>query len=432
MRKETIYRLKIQSTLLATTAILSLTCCNKESDFLFDAKTGELDCQSLSVDYIRTRGADVDVSDFTVNFIDTKSDETVKSYRYADMPEFVALPIGDYKAEAEYGDGSVNAAWENPHYLGSTGFSIEPGKVTTDLDPIKCSLHNMKIDVDVADETGMDIVGEDVCVKVSAGRSNLDYTQEHLHQTGYFKYIEGSRTIVAEFSGTVDGMNISNVRKVYDNAAAGNAYKIVFHVNRPDNTDPGSIGTVGGEISIDATITVIDVTEEVDPGNEDNYLEDDMRPGEDPGKDPDPGTDPNPGTDPKEGGPAIHPETEGLEVDTPFTIFEGATCKFSVSSDSGITAFTINIESDTLTSDTLEGVGLAADLDLINPGGFADSLSGLGFPVGSEVLNQKECHFDISDFLPLLQVLGPGNHKFNLDITDGEGNTKGTIWLVTE
>lgn len=427
-------RHSIYTALIASASLLTLAGCDKESNFQFDAEKGRLDCNALSVDFIRTgTRAGVETGDFQVNFIDTKTNTTVESYKYSEMPEYVALPEGDYRAEAVYGDGTLAAEWENPYYKGSSSFSIQPGKITKDVAPIKCTLKNMKVDVEVADETGMDIVGEDVCVTVTAGRASLEFKEEYVDSTGYFKYVEGSRTIVAEFSGTVDDMKISDVRKTYDNAAPGNAYRIIFHVNRPDNTDPGSITTANGEITIDATIQIIPVTEEVDPDSEQKYLEDDMRPTQDPNVDPNPGVDPDPGTEPSGEGPHIEILSEGIVLDQQCEIDGSSRLAFNVTSETGITDFLIVIDSTTLTAEELEGVGLQADLDLVNAtGDLQETLEELGFPTGDKVRGQTLCEFDISDFLPLLTLLGEGTHKFNLTITDAGGTTKATIWLHNE
>lgn len=421
----------IYTALIAMASMLTLAGCDKESNFQFDAEKGRIDCNAISVDYIRTgTRAGVETGDFRVNFIDTKTNTTIESFLYSEMPEYVALPAGDYRAEAVYGDGTAAAEWENPYYKGSSSFSIEAGKITKEIAPIKCSLKNMKVDVEVADETGMDIVGKDVCVTVTAGRSSLEFKEEYVDSTGYFKYVEGSRTIVAEFSGTVDDMMINDVRKTYDNAAPGNAYRIIFHINRPDNTDPGSITTVNGEITIDATIQIINVEEEVDPDSEQPYLEDDMRPTQDPNVDPNPGTDPDPGTDPSDNGPHIEIKSPGIVLDQECEIDGSSTLAFDVTSETGITDFVIDIDSTTLTPEELEGVGLQAHLDLVNAeGDLKDALEGLGFPTGDKVEGQTKCEFDISGFMPLLTVLGEGTHKFKLSITDAGGTTKATIWL---
>ena len=90
------------------------------------------------------------------------------------------------------------------------------------------------------------------------------------------------------------------------------------------------------------------------------------------------------------------------------------------------------IESTTLTPEELSGVGLTDKLDLVNPGEYEEALNGLGFPTGAKVKDQNYCEFDISTFVPLIFVLGPGEHKFHMTISNASGTTEGTIWLKNE
>lgn len=415
--------------LLSATAIIMLAGCEKENNFLTDTGNGQLDCKSLNVGYIngQTRATGVDVDDFTINFINTTTGKTERSFKYSEMPEIVTLPVGDYKAEALFGDNPI-ADWESPYYLGNSEFNIQAGKITDNIEPVECTLSNIRIAVDV-DDLGLGILGDDVKVVVKAGKEGeLTFDKITSGKSGYFRYVENSNTITAVFSGTVDGEYIEGETRTYSNAAPGKAYKINFNVNRPDNVEPGDIDT--GDITIDASITIRDVTRPVDPGEpDDDILIDDMRP-VDGSDEPGPGDDPNPGTDPQPAaGPEIVSESAGMELDKPYEVAEGSEVKFKVTSKKGITEFKIVIESSTLTPETLEGVGLTDKLDLINPGEFEESLNNLGFPTGTNVEGKTEVSFDISQFVPLLGMLGSGEHKFHLTVSDEDGTTTGTIWL---
>lgn len=434
---------KIYST-IALAAVLGLTACEKESSFLFNEGEGQLNCETLSVDYINSgrevRAGGVNVNDFDVNFVKVENgvETTVKSYSYGEMPQVVSLPKGNYKAVASYGDNPI-AAWESPYYLGNTSFVIKEGEITNDVDPVECQLSNIRISVNI-DDLGLGLLGPDVKVVVTAGNEGmLTYTESTNHTPGYFRYINGSQTIVASFSGTVDGVYVDNVRRYYDNANAGNAYGVTFTVTKPDNVEPGNINITDGGIQIDATITVVDQNQVVKPGEQEEILEDDMRPEEEPQipenpENPDdPGTEPDPGTDPEPvvKGPKIIATAPGLKLNQRYELVssEATPVSFKVTSETGISEFKIIIESNKLTPDELKGVGLTDELDLINPGTYAEALTGLGFKNGDEVLGKKECSFDISNFVPLLMALGTGEHKFIITVGDSEGTTTDTLWL---
>lgn len=429
-------RYNIYSILLGVSAICALQSCDKEAAFTIKPGEGQLNCSALSVDYINrgrnTRAANVEIGDFNVNFVNTATQQVARSFKYAEMPEIVALPEGNYRAEAEYGDNAI-AAWEDPYYTGNSSFGIEVGKVTEDVDPIECTLSNIKVTVKVSD-LGQDLLGEDVKVIVSAGaEGELVYDNSTNDRAGYFRYVEGSTTIAAEFVGTVDGVEVDQT-VLYDDVAEGNSYSINFEVNRPDNMNPGSIVITDSGITLNATITIVDETHYIDPNEpDDDIIEDNMRPSEG-GSNDDPGNNDDP--DPAGPAPQILIDDEckdqGMEVNKPFVIDSDSKCKFSVhsESESGIKVFKIEIISGTLTEEELNGVGLAKDLDLVNPGDFEETLAGLGFPVN--VGGMKDCSFDISEFLGLMAILGPATHEFKLHIEDANGKTDGSIILVTE
>lgn len=442
-------RNNIYSIILAA-ASLALAGCDKETAFNMNPGEGQLNCRTLTVDYINnnpnvrsSESAEVELGNFTVNFVNTATKDTTRSFKYAEMPEIVSLPQGGYRAEASFGDNPI-AEFEAPYYLGNSDFEIKVGEITDDVDPVECVLSNIRVRVKIND-LNLGLLGDDAQVVVHAGKEGeLTYNLSTTNKAGYFRFVENSHTLTAEFSGTVDGKYINATPLIFDNVEAGKAYDINFTVNRPDNMEPGAIvvgSEPGSEITVNATISILDQTKEIDPNEpEDNILVDDMRPAngdDDPGKDPN-DDDPN-GDNPSSKGPEI--TTYGFDLGKAYHIVADTTTdengelqyvtpiKFTVTSETGLTEFKIVIDSTTLTPDELDGAGLAADLDLINPGEFKDGLAGLGFPVEDEVLNQKECKFDISGFISLLNLLGPGTHKFHLTVSDSSGTAKGTIWL---
>ena len=237
---------------------------------------------------------------------------------------------------------------------------------------------------------------------------------------GYFRSDKESNLLIATFSGTIDGYEEVNRIQV-DNVKAGEWRKIHYDIKRPE---PGSeTGGVTPSVTLDASCQIIDhlgnvtIDEEVivDP----NPI--------DPGTKPDPGPDPEPTDAPKITSATVKlgtpvPVTEGLQVIVDIT-----------SSDkNGLTGLVVDIDSPTLTPDELAGMGLASHLDLVNPGDLKTAIEGLGFPTGSNVLNQSKVTFDISNFMPLLGLLGAGTHNFIIKATDAQGTTTETLILVTE
>ena len=77
----------------------------------------------------------------------------------------------------------------------------------------------------------------------------------------------------------------------------------------------------------------------------------------------------------------------------------------------------------------LRGVGLAATFDLAYPGDLETALKdSFGFPVGNEVIGQTDVVFDITQFVPLLNIY-QGTHQFKITATDA--NNVQVVKLLT-
>ena len=116
-------------------------------------------------------------------------------------------------------------------------------------------------------------------------------------------------------------------------------------------------------------------------------------------------------------GNAFDIENDVLEV------AKGASVKLQVTlyAPNGIANVYVEIDSETLTSDILGGVGLASSFDLAHPGDLEVGLNSLGFPTGDEVIGQTELLFDITQFTSLLGIYGVANHNFIIRLVDQNG-----------
>ena len=99
------------------------------------------------------------------------------------------------------------------------------------------------------------------------------------------------------------------------------------------------------------------------------------------------------------------------------------TCDLIIKAPLTIADFNVKIISATLTPEELSAVGLAGEFSLVNDTQFFQSLGGLGFPTGDAVYGKSELELSISNFLSVLAMLGPGEHDFEMSVTDVEGNT---------
>ena len=112
--------------------------------------------------------------------------------------------------------------------------------------------------------------------------------------------------------------------------------------------------------------------------------------------------------------------SETLNLNGVNIITEELQAKVDIIAENGISNLYVKIVSDALTKELLQDVGLDSEFDLANPGGLAEPLAELGFPVGEAVVGKTQLLFDISEFMPLL-ALFPGQHNFVLTVVDAQG-----------
>ncbi len=433
---------KIYSLLLPLCAIV-VTGCSKDDPFPYDKAQGQLSKSALQIDktggdkIITTKANEISADDFTVIINREGDDAPAVTYKYSEMPEIISLPVGSYTVTAIYGE-DVEAAFESPYYMGkSESFNIRAEKITDDVAPILCKLENVMVSVEF-DRELIGAMSSDSYVEIKVGdNEGLIYTLDHhLNKTaGHFHHTEGI-SLVATFHGTVEGVPTVET-KSYDSVAKGNHYKLKFRLHTHDSAQNSHID---GNVLVDASVTVTDINRDIDMP-EDERPVDDMRPTE--GDDNDPGNDPGKDPDDKNDCQFIdnsvvamdsHEATDapyiegafGFKLDTPTTVTPGMQCGVNVHSCAGITEFSVQIISEALNADELSGMGLNANMSLVNPGEYEEGLSNLGFPVN--IAGEHNEKIDISAFMGLLQILA-GDHKFILTVTDANGTTVKSIIL---
>lgn len=415
------------ATLLLMSMVGVFTSCEKENMFpdTQDSK-GTVNFRKMMLEVRNeeniVRSSQVDVNKFVVTVTDSRTQTVAWQGLYGSMPEVMTLAVGNYEVTVNSGE-NPDADWDTPYFEGSQTFSVAEDAVTY-VEPIVCKLGNVKVTV-IFDEKLRAVMGADCKVTVVAcDRGRLEFTPSET-RSGYFKFIEvsGSQpTMVATFSGTVDENYEENFR-TYTALAPGNHYKITYTLKGVDPSVPDQTGTVTPGVYVDATVQRVDMT--VDVNVEDEIIDDDLRPDE--------GDDPTPPDPPAPGGelPTIT-ASDGISFDTPNTVTPGMVAVIRVHSaaEGGLTGFTVDIDSNTLTPEELENVGLASHLDLVNPGQFADGLSGLGFPINVGGQTDPD-PMELTKFLPMLQALGAGTHKFVLKVSDANGTTTKTLTFIT-
>ena len=132
------------------------------------------------------------------------------------------------------------------------------------------------------------------------------------------------------------------------------------------------------------------------------------------------------GTDDETPPPAVPTiALDGGDIDQPQEITNPMAVKIGVTAPGAIAGFTVTIDSPALTAEMLATVGLATELNLVNPGSMAEALGALGFPSGEAVSGKTALTFDISKLVPMIAQIynETSDHKFILKVTDAKGKS---------
>jgi len=429
----------ILSVMLA--AVLLLPACSKEEPFDNDDTDSGKPRSSVSfkkikddseVNSIETivrseTAAAVELNAFMVEV--TSGDKNYYSGTLGDMPEVMTLPVGEGYKVTVHSPENPDAAWDTPYYEGSQTFDVKENEITY-VEPVVCKLANVKVSI-LFDPELLPLMGDDCKVTVETGTGATLTFDKNETRSGFFRYAEaeGQATLVATFSGTVDENYEENFR-TYTAVAPGNHYMITYSLHGVDPLDPDRNGKVTLGLVVDSNVTRDNLNVNVE--HDDPTISDTDRPQEGDG----PVTPPD---DPDKSAPTVTCSGD-LTDDVAWTQShvvpaDGMEIKVTVHSESakGITVFTVDIDSDTLTEEVLsaDGIGLGTHLDLVNPGSMAVGLQSLGLPINVGGMTDPPV-MDITAFTKLLGIFGPATHKFIITVGDANGTTKKTLTLVSE
>lgn len=344
-----------------------------------------------------------------------KEDHTlVESWIYKDMPDLVPVLSGTYYLKAM--SHQLKAMDTKAYFEGtSKTFSIAPSTVT-EVSPIVCEMKNIKVIVSFEDALKKHL-GTDVMVTVTVGNEKQEYSdiEETVNNPVYFAPAEGENTIIyVRFTGTVDEYK-EDFTRTYS-ATAGTAVNANFTLKNVSDDVIEDSGLVSLRMSVDLSVFTIDkyynitAIEETIPDPEEGGEEEDK-------------------TKPSITG-------RGFNIKEVQFVPENGdmTCIVDITASNRLAHLEVVIDSEVLTEDELAAVGLKKSFDLAYPGELENALGegGLKFPVSDQVIGQKSLEFNITTFIPLLNILGSGTHKFIIKATDqNDVATEETLTLVT-
>lgn len=414
----------MKSLLFTLTALMALlfSSCHSEEMRMKETGKGEVSLAKFAIsveveigDIEFSRASDIDVSNYIITIKDAKGEE-VGHWIYDEMPEIISLAVGNYTVEAA-SSSQPTTGIDNPYYKGEQEFTIEANKLT-EVETIVCQLANICVTFDFTDEFA-ELIEDDFEAVLKIGDNSVTMTKDDVEneRKAYLPAVSENNSLDITWKGTLDGEAKEGTMR-QDNIQAGEMHTVNFNLDKVDEVYPFGLKV---SIQIDETISRVDDMLVVNPGTE-PPLED--FPAEDGGEDEGTGGGGTTSDAPTIVGTSFKGSPFDIDNDV-LEIKEGevVTLKVTLSSSVGIGHVYVTIDSETLTPDVLQSVGLTSSFDLVEPGQYESALNGLGFPVADEVKGKKTVLFDITNFTSLMGIYGEANHNFILRVSDTNGNS---------
>lgn len=406
------------------------SCMNEDLESKFTAG-GDEGTLELNVEVLQPARRDVSTTDFPVVIKDA-SGTVVKEYAtVGEVPSSIQMSVGNYTVES-HTPGNIAKSMPSPYYKGAT--DVEIVKNVTSPVEVVCKMENSQVTVNYDSEFRNVFSEWEITIEDGSNTVMSFNTTANPSSTVYWYFGDGGvKQIVVNFRGTTASGNTIAARNVltknqssqggYDddeeNFTGGDLITMNF---APTESTEGKItginisaSVVFDETTESITVDVIDV----------------------PGLD-----DPNQG-----GGSGGGSGEEGsITLNLPNDIamaFKGATALDPHSGDTyiaataGIKSIMVTIDSDsedmnTSLGDLNEqyGVDFIGGAEIVDNQNVVSLFQSLGQPLSVPAQGEKAYTFPIGNFFGFLQIL-VGSHKFNLTVTDMDGNTKsGTITIT--
>ena len=416
--------MKLQNTLLAgAIAITALSsCCNEDA---FDAmeQTGKM---QVAVDIAKPQArATTEVTDFPVIIYNAAGTQVYSYNTVADVPANVTLEVGNYNVES-HTPGAISKKMTAPYYKGVQ--DVEILKDITSQVNVVCKMQNSKITVNYSDEFRSVFSTWEITIN-DGSETALSFTNSSTANSTYWYFgEEGVESLKVNFRGvTTTGSTVaasyvltkSMADESYDddrkNFSGGDA--ITLNLNPTESTE-GNVTSI--TINADVTFTETNETVDIEVVDKPGFIEE-----------PD---DPNPGGDDGTGITLNLPPDMSFNSSTQPDVSAGDTY---IAAEKGLKSITVNLASTSneMNSSLAElntnyGVDFIGGAEIVDNQDVVRLFDDLGQTLAVPSEGDTEYTFPIGNFFVLLTML-PGEHTFNLTVTDMEGNTKSGKLKIT-
>ena len=423
---------KIFSLLSSILLIVGLAACDNHNYGPEIQARGQLSFDGLAIDVddsqvvVESRATSVNVAEYIVTVTDNNGEVVIES-EYAKLPEVVDLVVGNYTVTVESHEVK-DAEFEHPYYKGTSNIKIEANKVT-DVGVITCKFASICVSIDYSDAI-WPLIGDDFMVRVRLNdEAELTFVPDKTDksktksQRGYFKAVSDTyaHSLIVNPVGSISGESVNNLRQIFNNVMAGEHHIVSFKIKNPV-PQPEQEGSVdpADQISIDHQVSDFNIDHNLDA--EEPNLGTNDRPGQEtPGETGD-------NENPNDKKISITSASKDLDVDNINNVVgvqqnDGHEYKVNIKSEAPLTHIRVKIISNSLTDEMLKEVGLAAEFDLAEPKELKETLgTTFGFPVEDQIIGQYEIPFDITPFVPLLNIYSGELHQFELTVEAKDGD----------
>ncbi|MCM1371958.1 MAG: DUF4493 domain-containing protein [Bacteroides sp.] len=410
---------------------MSLASCTNENDYLKGTDRGTM---SLGVEKLMpkpknaaTETRAVETEDFPVTIYSLTDNKEFVSYDKATLvPNRLTMPVGQYYATA-HTPGNLEKIMAAPYYFGREEFEIMKA-VNTEA-TVTCRMANgsftVRFSADFAQVFSSWTVSiDDGSALAIIYTSDLDGLNP---ATKYMRFEENVASLKVNFVGTtVTGNRIvtnniltkKNASEIYDsdNEFFSGGDAIVIHFSPVESTE----GDITG-ITLKANISFEETEENFDMEVEDAD---------------------NGGTTPDNPDNPDNPNAITLNLPANMTVdmfTDPSLGDTYIASENGLKSIQVKMAStseDMISSladlKTNYGVDFVEGTEVVDNDVLVRLFSDLGQTLSVPAEGDKEYVFPIGNFFILLSVL-PGDHTFDLVVTDMDGNTKsGRVVLTVE
>ena len=411
-------------------SILAFTACtNEDFGHLVGKKDTGVACLNIDIKNPSTRAIS-EVSNFPVIIYNEKG-EVIESYdKVTNIPEKVILPVGNYFVTS-HTPGEIEKTMDKPFYNGTE--TMEIMKDVTSPVEVVCKMQNSKIQVNYDDDFKSTFSTWEITVSDN-DNTNYPFTHDLPTQSIYLYFGEkGAKELIVNFRGTTTNGTTISSRNVltknqadesydddHENFAGGDLLNLNF---TPTESTDGIIS--GITITADVTFTEDNTNITVDVIDKPGFEDEGGGSTEEP-------IDPTPGDD----------NVITLNLPSDMTVSsdtDPALGDTYIKADNGLKSIKVKVSStseDMLSSlqalSAGYGVDFIAGAEVVQNQQLVNLFTKLGQPLTVPNEGDTEYTFPIGNFFGMLVIL-PGDHTFDLIITDMNGNTKsGKLVLTVE